>query len=142
MPFEDDTHTPHPLLVFTGLYISPISARQLLAPPVTLNRILISHVGIAPRIGKLVNDSVGMVGLVMEYSVDANEKLDGTLEIVATPELSEEYENVPALLDEGAVSEKNASAKTYDPNFGPSMNGPNVGFPAFTVTVVVTEPLM
>ena len=51
------------------------------------------------------------------------------------------YENVPALLDEGAVSEKEASANTYDPNLGPRVNGPNVGSAAFTVRIVLTLAL-
>jgi hypothetical protein len=55
--------------------MSPISARQLLVPLVTLNLMFISHTGIAPRIGKLVNDRVGIDGLVMVYSVDENDGL-------------------------------------------------------------------
>jgi hypothetical protein len=47
--------------------------------------------------------------------------------ITATPELSDVYENAPELSDVGAVSEKDASANEYAPDFGPSVNVPNVG---------------
>jgi regulator of RNase E activity RraA len=60
---------------------------------------------------------------------------------MATAELSDVYVNEPALLDVGAVSEKDASANTYDPNLGPRMNGPNVGGMAFTVSTVLTLAL-
>jgi hypothetical protein len=56
---------------------------------------------------------------------------------MATAELSDVYVNDPALLDVGAVSEKDASANTYDPDLGPRMNGPNVGRPALTVSVLL-----
>jgi hypothetical protein len=123
-PFEDETHTPHPLPVLTVLYISPMSARQLLAPPVTVNRIFISHVGIAPKIGKFVKDNVRGAGLVIEYKVVPD---CATLTIVATPELSDAYENAPELLDVGAVRENDTSANTYAPAFGPSVKVPKVG---------------
>ena len=79
IPFEDESHTPHPLLILAlliaiGLYISPMSARHVPVPPVTVNPIFISHVGIAPKIGKFVNDSVGIAGFVIEYNVDAISK--------------------------------------------------------------------
>ena len=98
----------------------------------------ISHVGIAPSTGKLVKDSVGMDGLFIEYRVEA---YDDPYTIAATPELSDVYENAPALFDVGAVSEKDASAKTYTPDLGPSVKGPNVGSAASTVSVVLTLAL-
>jgi hypothetical protein len=124
IPFELETHTPQPRPVLTVLYISPMSARQLLFPvaPV-LNLIFISQVGIAPRIGKLVRDNVRLAGDVMEYSVAD----DGTI-TAATPELSDVYENAPELSDVGAVRENDASANTYRPDFGPSVNVPKVGY--------------
>jgi hypothetical protein len=63
--------------------------------------------------------------------------------ITATAELSDVYENAPELSDVGAVSEKDASDKTYTPDFGPSVNVvPNIGSAAFTVRVVLTLPLV
>jgi hypothetical protein len=84
IPFDDETHTPHPLEL-KELYMSPIIARQVLAPPVTLNLIFISQFVIAPRTGKFVKESDGMDGLVMEYRF-TNAVV---LVVVATPELSE-----------------------------------------------------
>ena len=63
--FALDIHNPHPLSL-TVLYISPINARQLLAPLVLLKRIFISQSEIDPKAGKLVNDNVGIVGFVIE----------------------------------------------------------------------------
>jgi hypothetical protein len=65
-----------------------------------------------------------------------------TIEIVATPELSDVYVNAPELLDVGAVIEKDASDNTYTPDFGPSVNAPKVGSAAFTVRVVLTLELL
>jgi hypothetical protein len=73
-----------------------------------------------------------MAGLVMEYNADTE------FVTVATPELSDVYENAPELSDVGAVREKDASANTYDPDFGPSVNVPNVGSIPLTVSVVLT----
>jgi hypothetical protein len=47
--------------------------------------------------------------------------------IIATAELSDVNENAPKLFDVGAVSENEASVNTYAPDFGPSVNVPNVG---------------
>ena len=137
IPFELEIHTPQPRLL-TVLYISPISARQLPLPAVPVNLIFISQVGIAPRIGKLVNAVAGYtgVGVVMEYNVPD----DGTI-TAATPELSDVYENDPELSDVGAVSENDTSANRYAPDFGPSVNVPKVGSNSFTVSVVLTLAL-
>jgi hypothetical protein len=138
IPFEFEIHTPQPRPVLTVLYISPISARQVLPVAPVLNLIFISQVGIAPRIGKLVRDNVRLAGDVMEYSVSDDA---GTI-TAATPELSDVYENAPELSDVGAVREKDASAKRYDPIFGPRVNVvPKVGSIAFTVSVVLTVAL-
>jgi hypothetical protein len=56
--------------------------------------------------------------------------------------LSDVYENAPELLDVGGVNEKDASANTYAPDFGPSVNAPKVGRIAFTVRVVLTPELL
>jgi hypothetical protein len=61
--------------------------------------------------------------------------------ITATAELSDVNENAPELSDVGAVREKDTSANTYDPDFGPSVNVPRVGTIAFTVRVVLTLAL-
>jgi hypothetical protein len=119
--------------------MSPISGLQLPDPPVTVNLIFISQVGIAPRIGKFVRDNVRLAGDVMEYSVAGD---DGNI-TAATPELSDVYENAPELSDVGAVRENDTSANTYAPDFGPSVNVvPKVGSIPFTVRVVLTLPAL
>jgi len=76
----------------------------------------------------------------MEYNVG---DIDTEVVTVATPELSDVYENAPELLDVGAVRENDASDKRYAPDFGPSVNVvPKVGSIAFTVRVVLTLPAL
>jgi hypothetical protein len=121
-----ETQIPQPRDEFISLYISPISARHVPAPPVTVKLMSICQFVSDAISGNSYVMSVGIVTtgvpVPVVYTVFVVVAPFAIVAVMPALDASIAYENVPKLLELGSINENDASATVYAPFFGPRTN--------------------